>query len=73
MAWNAEHMQSALEDLGNAGQWPRPDDVRRLAPTNVEGINLCGTYDFPVVRYAERILPSLAKVPLRAAMMAKPG
>lgn len=73
MAWNAEHMQSALEELGNSGEFPKSEDVRRVAPTNVEGINLRGTYDFPVERYAERILPSLSKVSARSVMLAKPG
>lgn len=43
MAWNGGPMQG---------------DLRRIAPTGVEGINMRGTLDFPVEEYAERILPS---------------
>ncbi|MPW11394.1 hypothetical protein GCT19_38905 [Paraburkholderia sp. CNPSo 3155] len=34
--------------------------LRRIAPTHLERINLRGTFNFPVARYARRILPSLA-------------
>jgi hypothetical protein len=34
------------------------EHLRRVAPTNIEGVNLRGTFDFPVDRYAQRILPS---------------
>ena len=30
-------------------------DLRRIAPTNIEGINLRGTFNFPVERYAQRM------------------
>ena len=30
----------------------------RVAPTNIEGINLRGTFDFPVEKFAHRILPN---------------
>jgi TnpA family transposase len=63
MAWNAGHMQAALERIRAAGEEPEADDLRRIAPTNVEGVNLRGTFDFPVERYAERILPSSAARP----------
>ena len=58
MAWNAEHMQAALERMQASGANPSSDDLRRIAPTNIDGVNLRGTYDFPVEKYAERILPS---------------
>lgn len=62
MAWNAEGMQAALNRIRADGQ-----DLRRIAPTNVEGINLRGTLDFAVEKYAERILPSTASVASRLA------
>jgi TnpA family transposase len=58
MAWNARHMQAALDRIQAAGGAPSPADLRRIAPTNIEGVNLRGTFDFPVEKYAERILPS---------------
>ena len=54
-------MQRALEEIRAAtGQPMEPEQVRRIAPTHQEGINLRGTFNFPVARYARRILPSLA-------------
>ena len=58
MAWNAGHMQTAWEGIKEAGGEPVTEDLRRIAPTNIEGINLRGTFDFPVERFAQRILPS---------------
>ena len=63
MAWNAEHMQQAYERMSTGGVRPAADDLRRVAPTNVEGVNFRGTFEFPVERYAERILPSLRLPP----------
>ncbi len=60
MAWNAEHMQRAFEQIRAEGAEPLTEDLRRVAPTNVEGINMRGMFDFPVAKYAERILPSSA-------------
>ena len=34
--------------------------IGRIAPTRTEGINLRGIFRFPVERYAEKILPSVA-------------
>ena len=67
MAWNAEGMQTALERIRAGGQEPLSQDLQRIAPTNVEGINLRGTLDFAVEKYAERILPSTAGVASRPA------
>lgn len=36
------------------------DQLRRIAPTHMEGINLRGTYYFQVALYAKRILSSTA-------------
>jgi len=58
MAWNAQHMQTALDAIRAAGAEPSSDDLRRIAPTNIEAINFRGTFEFPVEKYAERILPS---------------
>ncbi len=58
MGWNAEHMQRAYERIRAEGAEPAGEDMRRVAPTNIEGINLRGTFEFPVEKYAERILPS---------------
>jgi hypothetical protein len=37
-----------------------PDDLRRIAPTNLESIYLRGTFGFPLRDYAGRILRSNA-------------
>ena len=58
VAWNTEGMQAALDGIRAVGVEPPSQDLRRVAPTNLEGINLRGTLDFPVEKYAERILPS---------------
>ncbi len=58
MAWNAGHMQAGLDRIRAAGGEPTSEDLRHIAPTNIESVNLRGTFDFPVEKYAERILPS---------------
>jgi hypothetical protein len=67
MAWNTTHMQHALEALQASAIEPRPDQLRRIAPTYLEGINLRGNFIFPVGRYASRLLPSLAEGPAKPA------
>ncbi len=62
MAWNAGHMQTAWEAIKQAGGEPVTGDLRRIAPTNIEGVNLRGTFDFPVEKFAQRILPSSVDV-----------
>jgi hypothetical protein len=37
--------------------------LRRIAPTALEGINLRGTFDFPLAEYEYRILPTSSAVP----------
>lgn len=60
MAWNTTHMQRGLEEIEAAtGQPLGSEQLRRIAPTHLEGINLRGTFNFPVARYTRRILPSL--------------
>lgn len=62
MAWNTMHMQGAKEHIEKVGgEELFSDDLRRIAPTNLEGINLRGTFDFPLAQYAARILPSTAE------------
>lgn len=58
MAWNTEGMQTALDGIRAQGGEPSDDDLRRIAPTGIEDINLRGTFDFPVEKYAARLLPS---------------
>ncbi len=61
LAWNTMHMQRAVERIETLGQTPvLPDYLRRIAPTYLEGINLRGTFEFPVADYAHRLMPSLA-------------
>ncbi|CAJ3199676.1 transposase Tn3 family protein [Burkholderia pseudomallei] len=60
LAWNTVHMQQAVDRIEALGQMPvRPEYLRRIAPTYLEGINLRGTFDFPVADFAHRLMPSL--------------
>jgi hypothetical protein len=65
MAGNTQRMQRAVErSVAVGGELLSPEDLRRIAPTNLEGINLRGTFEFPLAEYAMRILPSGADVPM---------
>ncbi|MEM5316954.1 hypothetical protein [Paraburkholderia sp. JHI869] len=43
-----------------SGEAVQAGDLRRIAPTHLERINLRGTFDFPIERYAHHLLPSVA-------------
>lgn len=58
MAWNTLHMQRALDAIEAIGG----EAMRQIAPAHLEGINLRGTFDFPIARYAHRLLP-IAAIP----------
>ena len=61
------HMQHALETIERLGQAPViAEHMRRIAPTALEGINLRGTFDFPVAQYVSRLMPSTIAVPVSA-------
>jgi len=71
MAWNTMHMQRALEAIDAiGGEKMRAEDLRQIGPTRLDGINLRGTFEFPIARYAHRLLPSASRlweqVPLRS-------
>ncbi len=36
----------------------RTEDLRQIGPTHLDGINFRGTFEFPIARYAHRLLPS---------------
>ena len=55
-AYNDE--KQGPDGIKQAGGEPVTHDLRRIAPPNIEGVNLRGTFDFPVERFAQRILPS---------------
>ena len=61
MAWNTARMQQAFDHWAQrrGGAVP-PELIGRIAPTRTEGINLRGIFRFPVERYAEKLLPSVA-------------
>lgn len=70
MAWNTLHMQRALDAIeAIGGEAMRAEDLRQIAPTHLDGINLRGTFEFPIARYAHRLLPNsvtlLGEPPLR--------
>ena len=61
VAWNTMHMQRAVDQIeAMSGEAVQAGDLRRIAPTHLEGINLRGTFDFPIARYAHHVLPSVA-------------
>ena len=61
MAWNTAQMQQVLDHWAQrrGGSVP-PELIGRIAPTRTEGINLRGIFRFPVERYVDKILPSVA-------------
>ena len=61
MAWNTAQMQQVLDHWAQrrGGNVP-PELIGRIAPTRTEGINLRGIFRFPVERYVDKILPSVA-------------
>lgn len=64
MAWNTMHMQRSwniLEKIG--GDSTRSEGLRHIGPTHIEGINLRGTFEFPIARYAHRLMPTSAFQP----------
>jgi TnpA family transposase len=63
MAWNTMHMQHAVDQIeAISGETVQAGDLRRIAPTHLESINLRGTFDFPIERYARHLLPSVSEL-----------
>ncbi len=61
MAWNTMHMQRNWDILERVGaEAVRAVDLRHIGPTHLEGINLRGTFEFPIARYAHRLMPTVA-------------
>ncbi|WP_414223145.1 Tn3 family transposase [Cupriavidus necator] len=59
MVWNTLHMQRALDAIeAIGGEAMRAEYLRQIAPTRLDGINLRGTIEFPISRYAHWLLPS---------------
>ncbi|RDJ97694.1 hypothetical protein DLM46_36615 [Paraburkholderia lacunae] len=58
MAWNNAHVQRDID--ARCGQPVEADRLRRITPTQTGGINLRGTFNFPVALYPERPLPNAA-------------
>jgi len=57
----AIHMQRAVNQIeAMSGETVQTADLRRIAPRHLEGINLRGTFDFPIARYTHYLLPSAA-------------
>ena len=55
------HMRRALENIEVSRCQPiATEQLRRIAPTHIEDINLRGTFNFHLALYAKRILPSIA-------------
>jgi hypothetical protein len=54
-------MQRAVDEIqATSGETVRAGDLRRIAPTHLESINLRGTFNFPIERYAHHLLPGVA-------------
>ncbi len=61
MAWNTMHMQRSWDVLERINsETTRSEDLRHIGPTHLEGINLRGTFEFPIARYAHRLMPTAA-------------
>jgi TnpA family transposase len=58
VAWNTAQMQAVLDRWSNRRQIIPPELTGRIAPTHAEGINLRGTFRFPIDRFAPILLPS---------------
>jgi hypothetical protein len=53
-------MQPAVENIERLGQMSvRPEYMCDVAPTHLDWISPCGTFDFPVADFAHRLMPSL--------------
>ena len=60
------HMQRAVDQIeATSGETVQAGDLRRIAPTHLENINLRGTFDFPIERYAHHVLPGVADLNAR--------
>jgi len=46
MGWSAEHLQRAYEEIRAEGGEPQSDDMLRVAPTKIKGVNLRDTFEF---------------------------
>jgi len=53
-----------------SGETVQTADLRRIAPTHLEGINLRTTFDFPIARYAHHLLPSVANLDAKQRRLA---
>ena len=74
MAWNTMHMQKALDAIEAVGGEPmRAEDLRQIGPTYLDGINLRGTFEFPIARYAHRLLPSASHLREQAPLRGQTG
>jgi hypothetical protein len=61
MAWNTAQMQQLLDHWAQRrGGVVPPELIGRIAPTRTKGINLRGVFRFPLERYLDKILPSVA-------------
>ena len=61
MAWNTTQIQQAFDHWAQRrGSAVPPELIGRIAPSRTEGVNLRGIFRFPVERYAEELLPSVA-------------
>lgn len=65
-------MQRAVERIkAVSGEKLQSKTLHRIAPNNLEGINLRGTFKFPLVVYACRILPRTARSLMLSVYSAK--
>jgi hypothetical protein len=58
MAWNTMRMQRAVDEIEARSGQAVVAGLRRIAPTHLDGINLRGTFDFPLAPYAHQVLSS---------------
>jgi len=65
----AQQSTQVASIIGPTSRRRRPPElIGRIAPTRTEGINLRGIFRFPVERYVDKILPSVAAEKATAGM-----
>jgi TnpA family transposase len=57
MAWVTHRMQKVIDQRGRVGRMLDESTLRHIGPVHCELINFRGRYDFPIEKFAGRIMP----------------
>ena len=66
IAWNADKIQEAVNQLESRGHTLKPEQLRHILPVRYANINFRGIFDFPMARYRSRLLEHLGAPTLRS-------